>query len=516
MKKSISALVLVIAAAFGLPQLANAQADVSEGCTLIVRALKQGDRGAEVLALETFLKDAKYFKGTPNQVFDRRTKQAVIAFQLAEGIFKREDAVNAGVLTAATRDAIAEKTCKKRELTGAGSCIFLTRGLSVSNNVQAARQEIRELQRLLVQKNYMNQTDITGFFGPVTRQALTQFQLDNGIIASRTSDGAGIAGPRTREFIQNSTCGSAEITTTASSAIESYAATVAVRKNLVVDDITGETVITLTITPKEKNAALASVRLRVETDDDELLPARYIDYIDVYHQGIISRNRAAASNWTKVNDTTYDIVLDGDQTALDARTENAFTIRVVPTRSMLNAERASFTASIPANGARIQFDKVTGANAGVQAWGSPDTEATFTIGGRVAATNTTTTTTTGGTDTTDTTNTTNTAAPAAVKAPVLQSIKPVSGRFGTVLTLMGKNFESTGNHIEIRHPKTNASLTLRNFQARGERILVTFPGKNREFIRPNGTKVSGELGNYQIRVISNNKRSNAEVFKVTQ
>ncbi|MEY2641336.1 MAG: hypothetical protein RL150_729 [Candidatus Parcubacteria bacterium] len=522
MKLRIGSLALVVIAALvGLPQLTHAQADVSAQCTLIVRALEQGDESEEVLALEKFLKKQKYFKGTPNEAFDKKTKDAVIAFQLAEGIINRKEAKQAGLLTAPTRDKIAEKTCKKTEITGAGSCIYLTRALSVENNSELAQPEIRQLQRLLVRKNYLSSTDVTGFFGPVTRQALIQFQLDNKIITSRTQEAAGILTARTREFIQENTCGSADIKTTASSTVSSFAAGVNVRKGLVVDDVAGEDIMTLTVTPKEKNAALASLRIRVESDDDEVTPAQRIDYIDVYKQGkgIVSRNRAAANSWNEVASSTYDIVLDGDQTMLEPRTESKFAIRVVPKRSELAKDKVNFNASIPENGLRLQFDTVTGANAGIQTWGSAGTEATFSIGGRVTSgTGTTTSNTTGGTATTTGNGTTTVpAADPVVKAPVLNDIRPAKGPFGTAINLVGKNFAATGNHIEIFHPKTNATLILRNYQGRGgdvDRILFNFPGKAREFVKPNGKKVSGETGNYRIRVISNNKYSNGQIFNV--
>ncbi len=42
---------------------------------------------------------------------------------------------------------------------------------------------------------------VTGFYGPLTRGAVEQFQLKHGIITSENDPGAGYAGPRTREKI---------------------------------------------------------------------------------------------------------------------------------------------------------------------------------------------------------------------------------------------------------------------------------------------------------------------------
>lgn len=514
---------VVLLGSFSVVSYVHAQADVSDGCTLIVNNLEVGSKGAEVFALETFLQKEGYFKQKPNTVFNKATATALTAFQLKAGVIARAESDAAGRTGGPTRDAIANASCKKKDLQGAGSCVYITRNLTRENNGPVFEKEIRELQRLLVNRNYLDATDVTGFFGPVTRQAVVQFQLDNKLITSRTSEAAGVVGPAVRTFIQNSTCGDARITTTATNTVTSFTAAVSASTNVQVNDILGQHVMWLKLTPKQNNAELRNIILTVESDDEDVTPASRIEYIDVYLKGsgIVSRNRATVANWNKVDDGVYNIVLDGDTTELTAREENEFSIRVVPKRSLLAAERVKFSAHIPTNGARIQFANVNDQSTGVQMWGAPSTKATFYLGRATTAddddadeneNDDSTENDTTGDEEEDTA-----PAPVAepvVRAPVLQSIAPTTGSFGEYITLTGRNFAATGNDIVIRHPQSNSETVLRNFASRNGKIIINFPGRAREFVRPNGTKVTNKTGNYQIRVVSNDKTSNVQVFKV--
>jgi len=519
MKKSLLYISL-LSLAFGLVVVPNAQAetDVSDGCVLLTSTLEVGSKGDEVFALETFLKKQKLFKSAPNKTFNKATEKALIAYQLQARVIQSDVSEQAGKTAAATRDAIANASCKKTELKGAGSCVFISKNLSRENNGDRFVSEIKELQRMLVQKNYLNSTDVTGYFGPVTRNAVINLQIDNGLITSRTSDAAGLVGPRTRAFIQENTCGSADITKTTTT-VSSFKASVSARKNVLVDSIVGEQIMTLTLKPSEANATLRHLVLQVETEDEDIKPSAWIDYIDVYGRGIVSRTRASAASWRQIDDTTYAITLDGDATELEKNTDNEFQIRIVPKRSQQNAEQVEFTAVLPENGVRISFENVNGNSTGVQMWGAPETEAVFLIGSGQTDDETETPIDDGGVtvddeDEEDTSTTTTTTT--VVAAPKLGSIKPNQGSFGELIVLTGKNFSQTNNKILIKHPGSNSETVLHGYPSRADKIIIQFPGKNREFVRPNGTTVSGKTGNYRIQVISNNKTSNGETFKIVK
>lgn len=66
-------------------------------------------------------------------------------------------------------------------------CLTLTRSLSFGMTDPG----VADLQQFFGVK-------MTGYFGPLTKAALIQWQINNGVISSAESNGAGVAGPRTR------------------------------------------------------------------------------------------------------------------------------------------------------------------------------------------------------------------------------------------------------------------------------------------------------------------------------
>jgi peptidoglycan hydrolase-like protein with peptidoglycan-binding domain len=61
----------------------------------------------------------------------------------------------------------------------------------------AVGASVRSVQDFLVAQGLLNSADTTGFFGPLTKAAVIAFQIKHGIVASPTSPGAGIVGPKT-------------------------------------------------------------------------------------------------------------------------------------------------------------------------------------------------------------------------------------------------------------------------------------------------------------------------------
>ncbi|MBI5003610.1 peptidoglycan-binding protein [Candidatus Kaiserbacteria bacterium] len=71
------------------------------------------------------------------------------------------------------------------------ACAALTRDLSIG----AQGTDVSLLQRLLYSKGLISSSSLTGYFGDLTKNALTQYQSSHGI------DAAGVLGPATRAFI---------------------------------------------------------------------------------------------------------------------------------------------------------------------------------------------------------------------------------------------------------------------------------------------------------------------------
>ncbi|MCK5021039.1 MAG: peptidoglycan-binding protein [Candidatus Peribacteraceae bacterium] len=62
--------------------------------------------------------------------------------------------------------------------------------------------QVRLLQQLLTRNNFFPEEEINGYFGPLTKESVTKYQISKGIISSRNSHGAGIVGPATLSFLR--------------------------------------------------------------------------------------------------------------------------------------------------------------------------------------------------------------------------------------------------------------------------------------------------------------------------
>ncbi|MCV3214105.1 peptidoglycan-binding protein [Plectonema radiosum NIES-515] len=127
--------------------------------------LRQGSKGASVSKLQQNLRQLGYFNGRIDGYFGLDTQQAVIKFQQASRL--RAD----GVVGSRTIQAIL---IKRGEGEGGEYPVLSenSSGLAVTR-----------LQQLLKQRGYFN-TNPTGRFGPITRDAVIAFQRNSGLPAN--------------------------------------------------------------------------------------------------------------------------------------------------------------------------------------------------------------------------------------------------------------------------------------------------------------------------------------------
>jgi len=73
-----------------------------------------------------------------------------------------------------------------------------TSKLSYNLQIGSSGYEVQKLQKELTFLSYFR-TDVTGYFGPITEHAVFKFQQSQGLVGDKDSAGAGIAGPKTRD-----------------------------------------------------------------------------------------------------------------------------------------------------------------------------------------------------------------------------------------------------------------------------------------------------------------------------
>ena len=172
MGKRLVCLIMAAAVALGLfPGAALATDDNG--------MLKIGDQDEYVRVLQDRLAELGYFSGMPTGYFGAITQQAVIGYQrnhhpTVNGKVRPE---TREVLMGAKVSATAENSA---DVLSSEACCPGDRGDAVA-----------ELQRRLKSLEYYGYDRITGYYGPVTRQAVERFQRVNGL------EETGIAGPDT-------------------------------------------------------------------------------------------------------------------------------------------------------------------------------------------------------------------------------------------------------------------------------------------------------------------------------
>ncbi len=210
--------------------------------------LKRGDKGDQVRALQRELTNLNYFGASVTGYYGEITEHAVFKFQQANGLVGYKNSLVAGVFGPKTRDAmnrvliardynnrlIADATEAHGEnLIASGDSTTGTKVSSegsssssydsssgsssdsssdilsdtphFSSALKISREmdfglndpEVSLLQEMLKNKGFFEGALITNYFGPVTRRAVTNFQLANGIISSEEDTGAGRVGPST-------------------------------------------------------------------------------------------------------------------------------------------------------------------------------------------------------------------------------------------------------------------------------------------------------------------------------
>jgi len=158
--------------------------------------LYKGSKGETVTELQAVLATLGFYNGAEDGVYSQAVVAAIEAFQLEHFVIDSTNSVGAGGFGPKTREALA-KALNKHE-----TQVALTKRWDdfhfEGNLAKGKRDEsVLKLQEILVQKEFLNHKP-TGYFGKLTKAALIDFQIAEGLINTKTSAGAGTVGPQTR------------------------------------------------------------------------------------------------------------------------------------------------------------------------------------------------------------------------------------------------------------------------------------------------------------------------------
>ncbi|MBU0458171.1 peptidoglycan-binding protein [Patescibacteria group bacterium] len=64
-------------------------------------------------------------------------------------------------------------------------------------------KEVKSLQNILARKGYFPEDRVSGYFGPITKEAVIKYQLAEGLIDSADHQAAGFVGPKTLQTLNN-------------------------------------------------------------------------------------------------------------------------------------------------------------------------------------------------------------------------------------------------------------------------------------------------------------------------
>ena len=152
----------------------------------------------EVMELQEALMTFGYYHGEIDGDYDSDVTQAVLTFQIAEGVIPNVNSAGAGNFGPKTQETLkellenynAEVLKEKRRLEENKN--YLKSGLGTA----AEGQEVVVLQRMLWELGYYT-SQLSGEYDEVTVDAVFEFQKDQGILDSEWDKGAGYYGKQT-------------------------------------------------------------------------------------------------------------------------------------------------------------------------------------------------------------------------------------------------------------------------------------------------------------------------------
>jgi peptidoglycan hydrolase-like protein with peptidoglycan-binding domain len=149
--------------------------------------LQNGSQGETVIALQRQLRDLNLYEGAIDGIFGPKTEAAVVAFQRTNGL------VQTGVFGELENKAIASAQPAPSQIVAAAPSLQPTlQSSTIGRNQLALGDAGRDVQRLQERLKELNLFDsaATGYFGDLTKSAVSSFQTSRRLPATGIADGA--------------------------------------------------------------------------------------------------------------------------------------------------------------------------------------------------------------------------------------------------------------------------------------------------------------------------------------
>lgn len=188
---------------------AVARKDASEPVDGIV---EQGSDRENITQAQRTLRFLGYYEGRTDGIYSLALNLAILNFQQEKGLVGTALDPGAGRIGPLTRNALdamwnrtlVEKRAEKYLLVRAIEKRIAERGetldMFLAEGHSGPRVEL--LQHLLAERGFFPEDKINGNFGPLTKEAVTKFQMDRSLVASALNTGAGSVGSITLQALQ--------------------------------------------------------------------------------------------------------------------------------------------------------------------------------------------------------------------------------------------------------------------------------------------------------------------------
>ena len=173
-------------------------------------SVNEKSKKADITELQSILTQLGYFHGQIDGIFSQDLTEAIYTFQFENDIVESYFDTGAGNYGPKTRSLLkkayeqwkAQEQIKQETIARAKEEItdYVVDIPTISIN--DVSQDVRRLQKALSFLGYFKEKD-TAVFGPKTKEALVQYQLDKKIISNSDSTQAGVFGPNTKNSLIN-------------------------------------------------------------------------------------------------------------------------------------------------------------------------------------------------------------------------------------------------------------------------------------------------------------------------